>query len=275
MSCCASPTPACPCGIVMHPWVIFNPPGQLTIAYRAGNYAAFRHALLRALPGETELTVWRPGGDADLAVQMMEWWAYVSDILTFYNERIATQAYLGVADLPESVNRLIRILGYRPRPGIGASGTLAALLNTTRPVALPQGMQVQSKPGPGQQPQIFELSTATTVQQPDAVAARPVPPSSPLLSADGTTIWLAGKVSGIGTGDKLLLVNAGAVTSGAITGATWVIVQSVQSAADPYGDPVTAVTFASPVQGLANSPCCAAPSRPRPGAPGRAGGAPP
>jgi hypothetical protein len=234
----------------VHPWVIFNPPGQPTIAYRAGDYAAFRHALMRAMPGETELTVWRPGADGDLAVQMIEWWAYLSDILTFYNQRIATQAYLGIADLPESVNRLIRILGYRPRPGLGASGTLAALLNTTRPVALPQGMQVQSKPGPGQHPQIFELSTATTVQQPDAVAARPVPPSSPLLSAAGTTLWLAGKVSGIGTGDKLLLVNAGAVTGGTITGAAWAIVQSVQAAADPYGDPVTAVTFASPVQGL-------------------------
>jgi len=142
------PPSPCPCATVVHPWVIFNPSNQPTIDYRVGDYAAFRDALLRALPGETELTqtvngqviqIWHPGAEGDLAVQMMEWWAYLSDVLTFYNERVATQAYLGVADLPESVNRLIQLLGYRPRPGIGASGTLAALLNTAKPVTLPQG----------------------------------------------------------------------------------------------------------------------------------------
>ena len=244
----------CPCDTVVHPWVIFNPPGQPGIAYRSGDYAAFRHALLRALPGESELTqtvdgqtiqVWRPGADGDLAVQMMEWWAYLSDVLTFYNERIATQAYLGIADLPESVNRLIGVLGYRPRPGIGASGTLAALLNATGPVVLPRGFQVQSKPGPGQPPQIFELGAATTLQKPDLVPARPAPATSPLLSADGTTVWLAGKVSGIKPGDRLLLVDASAIGSFA-----WVTVNSVRLQNGPYGDPITVITFTASVQGI-------------------------
>ncbi len=259
MSCNMATASICPCGTVVHPWVIFNPPGLPTIAYRPGDYAAFRHALLRALPGEKELTetangqtvqVWRPGAEGDLAVQMMEWWAYLSDILTFYNQRIATQAYLGVADLPESVNRLIQLLGYRPRPGIGASGTLAALLNASQPVALPQGFQLQSKPGPGQQPQTFELSVATTVQKPDIISARPAPASSPLLSADGTTLKLAGKVSSIKAGERLLLVNAGAVTGGTVTASAWVTVQSVQPQTDPYGDAATAISFTTAVQGL-------------------------
>jgi hypothetical protein len=46
----------------------------------------------------------------------------IADILTFYNERIANQDYLRTADLPESVSHLIALLGYRPRPAIGASG---------------------------------------------------------------------------------------------------------------------------------------------------------
>jgi hypothetical protein len=244
---------------VVHPWVIFNPAGQPAINYRAGDYVAFRDALLRALPGETELTqtaagriiqVWRPGGEGDLALQMMEWWAYLSDVLTFYNERIATQGYLGVADLPESVNRLIQLLGYRPRPGIAASGALAALLNTTKPVTLPQGFQVQSKPGPGQQPQIFELGTATVLQKPDLISARPVPSTAPLLSPDGKTVWLAGKIGGIKPGERLLLVNGDAVAGGAITVSAWATVQSAQPQNDPYGDQVTAVTFSAAVRGI-------------------------
>ena len=65
---------------------------------------------------------------------MVEWWAYLADVLTFYNERIANQAYLGTADLPESVNRLIQLLGYRPRPAIGATGMVAALVDGPKPV---------------------------------------------------------------------------------------------------------------------------------------------
>lgn len=250
--------PICPCGPSPFPWVIFNPPNQPAIAYRVGDYTAFRHALLRALPGESELTqmvdgqtvqVWRPGAEGDLAVQMIEWWAYLSDILTFYNERIATQAYLAVADLPESVNRLIQLLGYRPRPGIGATGTLAALLSGTKPVTLPAGFQVQSKPGPGQQPQIFELTAATTVRPPDRIATRPVPATAPLLAADGATVWLAGKVGGIKPGDQMLL----APNLGDLTAFAWAAVKAVQPQTDPYGDPVTAVTFTASLDRLAGA----------------------
>src|SRR5271157_4683545 len=159
----------CPCGVSQEPLTIVNPPGRTQISYRVGDYVSFRHGLLRARTGETELVNWRPGATGDLAVQMVEWWAYLADILTFYNQRIANQDYLRTADLPESVGRLIRVLGYRPRPGIGATGTVAALLNKQAPLPLPQGFQIQSKPGPGQQPQIFELGAATTINPPDAI----------------------------------------------------------------------------------------------------------
>ena len=159
MSACGTLSQAiCPCGLATHPALITNAPGLATISYRPGDYSSFRHALLLPCPGETQLTqtdgtqvtqIWRPGAQGDLAVQMIEWWAYLCDILTFYNERIANQDYLGTADLPESVNRLVDLLGYRPRPGIGATGLLAALTTGADPVTLPAGFQVQSKPGPG------------------------------------------------------------------------------------------------------------------------------
>src|SRR5579862_2402355 len=123
---------ACPCDAFVHPRTITNPPDQATIAYRVGDFATFRHALLLPLPEEEELTQWIPGAKEDLAVQMVEWWAYLADILTFYNERIANNSYLQTAiqaaiqaanpSAPsETVNRVIRGIGYRPRPGIAAS----------------------------------------------------------------------------------------------------------------------------------------------------------
>jgi hypothetical protein len=263
MNRCVNIESICPCGLFVHPRVIFNPPGRNVIAYRWGDYTTFRHALLQALDGETELTqrigdqviqIWRPGAEGDLALQMMEWWAYLADVLTFYNERVATQAYLRTADLPESVNRLIQLLGYRPRPGIGATGLLAALVNSLKPFILPQGFQVQSKPGPGKQPQVFELAADTTVQQPDAVPAQLKPASSPLLASDQTRVWLKGTVGGIKPNDRLLLLKNGSLQENPIPNYAWLTVQNIQPQTDPYGNAVTQVTFTQAVNRLETNP---------------------
>jgi len=251
MSCTGTGTSACPCGTVTFPQVICNPPGLSMIPYRIGDYVAFRHRLLQALPGETELVVWRPGATGDLAVQMMEWCAYVFDILTFYNERIANEDYLGTAQLPESVNHLVQLLGYRPRPALGSAGTLAALLSpgARLPVTLPAGMQVQSKPGPGQQPQVFELGAAgATVTAPDVISAdvTVVAPNARLLPQDGSSwVWLAGNVTGINAGDRLLLINAEALSAPSIANIDyqWIMVSGTASQSDPLGNPVTQVSF--------------------------------
>ncbi len=171
--------PVCPCDGDL-PAAPVNLPQLSHIAYRNGTWLEFRRAVLKPLDGETTLSrdglpLWRTQGQGDLAVMMAEWFAYLADILTFYNERIANQDYLRTADLPESVPRLIRLLGYRPRPAIGATGTLAALVSPGQSAVLPKGLQIQSKPGPGQAPQIFELLADTAIAPPDKVAAVPPP----------------------------------------------------------------------------------------------------
>ena len=185
-----STKPVCPCDAAGAP-AITNLPGLSQISFRAGDFNSFREALLTPLladlgqpPLEVSLTAWQSGVGADpsvvdLAVMMVEWWAYLSDILTFYNERIANEDYLRTALLPETPAQLIRLLGYRPRPTIGATGTLAALLTPSilpgQTVTLPQGLQFQSKPGPGGPPQTFELLRATPIGLPDQVPAIPPP----------------------------------------------------------------------------------------------------
>ena len=48
---------------------------------------------------------------------MLEWWAYLADVLTFYNERYANESYLGTATQPGSTANLVALLGYRPARG--------------------------------------------------------------------------------------------------------------------------------------------------------------
>lgn len=238
-----SNNPICPCETFVYPQVISNPPGQSVLAYRVGDYLTFRHALLLSLPGETELTAWHPAESGDLALQLLEWWAYLADILTFYNERIANQAYLRTADLPESVQRLIRILGYRPRPGIGARGTLVALMNKPTPFTLPQGFAIQSKPGPGQQPQTFEADNATPIAYPDALAVN-VTSSSTTSLAGTPSVLLKGSVSTMKVGDELLFIGSDFPTNS--SDFLPVTVQDVQPEKDPRGNTNTRVTFSHP-----------------------------
>ena len=203
------------------PAVVYNPPAQPTIRYRWGDYTAFRAALLQPaappLPAETELTqpggaqVWRPTANSgDLALQIAEWWAYLADILTLYTERAANQSYIRTADLPESLPRLVPLLGYRPRPAIGAQLTLGAIVRGPRPVTLPQGLQVQSKPGPGQQPQIFELNAQAVIQPVPPAASVPPTTLMPALTAGQTTgqVLLARPPGSLKVGDEVLLVGS-------------------------------------------------------------------
>jgi hypothetical protein len=238
-------TSPCPCGTFQFPQTTCNISGLPQLSYRVGDFTSFRYQLLTPLPGEAELTAWRPGASGDLAMQMVEWWAYLADILTFYNERIANEAYLDTALLPESVNHLVQLLGYRPKPALGAKGQLAALLTPSArlPLTVPARLQIQSKPGPGEQPQVFEVDQATTIGSPDMVVADVTPSNLPLLDSSGSVFWLAGKVSSLKAGDRLLLANASAINAQTLGDWAWIKVTGITPATDPLGNTVSKVAF--------------------------------
>jgi uncharacterized phage protein gp47/JayE len=219
--------------------VITNPPGQDAIAYRVADFAGFRAALLAGLPGEQELTSFAPAA-GDLGLQVLEWWAYLGDILTFYNERIASEAYLRTATRPDSLDHLVRVLGYRPRPGIAATGTLAVLARpggVAGPLAVPAGLAITSTPSPGVPAQTFETTAAGSFSGPSDIPVTLVPPAGMTAGS----VLLAGTVTGVKTGDSLLLIPQG--WDG--TTETWAVVtvQGTAPAADPSGGTNTLVSF--------------------------------
>ena len=118
-------TSPCPCGPPQDPRVVSNPPGLPQVSYRVDDFTGFRRALLRPLPGEQAIGAWRPP-PGDLGLQVLEWWAYLGDVLTFYNERIANESYLRTATQQTSIANLVALLGYEPVPGVAATGNLAA-----------------------------------------------------------------------------------------------------------------------------------------------------
>ncbi len=203
-------------------------------------------------PGETQLAGWQPGAQGDLAVQMVEWWAYLADILTFYNERIANESYLGTAILPESVNHLVQLLGYRPRPALGAKVTLAGLLaaGARVPVALPAGHAGAEQARSGRERRKCSNSTPRAscnrpTSSPPTLFRRtgscsPTPPRRTRPTRCGSPARSRGSKSR----DRLLLINAKALAvAPSIADYAWITVTAVQPATSPLGDAVTAVSF--------------------------------
>lgn len=147
-----------------------NRPGLAAIAYRVGNHAQFKQTMLAHLWGQAALRELNTRADDDFAIALLDAWATVADVLTFYQERIANESYLRTATERRSVLELARAIGYDLRPGVAASTYLAFKLDPTpgapRRTTIDAGIKVQSVPDPGEQAQIFE-----TIEKIEARAA--------------------------------------------------------------------------------------------------------
>lgn len=139
-----------------------NPPGRAPIAYRIGTFPTFRRALLDALA--TPESRWRENATGDYQSMLVELWAYLADILTFYQERIANEALLGTATQRESLRRLAELIGYRPAPGAAAVGQVAFTVEASKTIVIPAGFRVGSRPAPGTQAAVFETAAAFTAR---------------------------------------------------------------------------------------------------------------
>ena len=213
----------------------------------AGDFTSFRRALLRPLPGEQAISGWRPAS-GDLGLQVLEWWAYLADVLTFYNARYADESYLGTATQPGSIANLVALLGYQPGPGTAATGVVAVVSSpgpAAGPLVIPEGMSMSSTASPGVPAQTFKAGRAMTFTGSSAVPVALPPVTTLVQYGDGApqSVLIAGRVSGVTVGDRLVLADRS--FAGEDDGWSLVTVASLTPATDPAtGAPSTSVGFA-------------------------------
>lgn len=132
-------------------------PSNLTtdpkINYVARDYASFRQLLLdrlaQTLPG------WRERHVPDLGVTLVELFAYLGDYLAYYQDAVATEAYLGTARQRTSVKRHARLVDYQLHEGCNARTFVTVQVTGSDPVNLdPRGLFfVTEHPDPKKQDQ--------------------------------------------------------------------------------------------------------------------------
>jgi hypothetical protein len=196
-----------------------NRPGLPRIGYRIGRYGDFREAMLRSIDAAEALAAWTHREADDPGIALIEGAAILGDILSFYQEHYANEAYLRTAAWRDSVADLVRLTGYRLTPGIGGRATFAVELRGTRPVTIRAGFPVKVDLADVPLPADFQ-STAEVIAYPALgrfnLYRQRIP--APVIAARTTTIELTA-VGGatdsltlaafdLKAGDQLMLVPA-------------------------------------------------------------------
>jgi hypothetical protein len=136
------------------------PAGLSALPLRVGTHGRFRASMLAAISGRPGLAGLTTRADDDPGIALLDGWATVLDVLSFYQERIANESYLRTATERRSILELARSIGYELGPGMAASVFLAFTLDEApqapREATIPPGARVQSVPGQDEKAQTFE-----------------------------------------------------------------------------------------------------------------------
>ncbi|MBX3238403.1 MAG: putative baseplate assembly protein [Chitinophagaceae bacterium] len=102
--------PACDCGP--------EPVTQPEINYLAKDYASFRQLMLDRMA--VTMPQWKERNPADLGIMLVEALAYAADYLSYRQDAVATEAYLGTARKRISIKRHARLVDYYMHDGCNA-----------------------------------------------------------------------------------------------------------------------------------------------------------
>jgi hypothetical protein len=151
------------------PVKIFNPSGLSSLSYRVGTHGRFKAQMVSEIASEPDLDQLATRSDTDLSIALLDSWASIADVVTFYQERIANEGFLRTATERTSVLELARSIGYELRPGVSASTYLAFKMDASptspKTITIEAGTKVQSIPGKDEMPQVFETSSDIEARQ--------------------------------------------------------------------------------------------------------------
>ena len=224
-----------------------NQPGLPRLSYRLGTHDAFLRRMLARLPGARipdgphrdarPLAPLKTRDPADLSLALLDAWATVADVLTFYQERIANEGFIETASERKSVLELARAIGYELNPGVSAAAWLAFTVEDAEGAPqrsrVPKGTRVMSIPGQDEVPQTFETAEEILARA-DWNAMRPLLRLPGVPRQGDRSLLLKGVSTLLRPGDAVLVVGAEQERDG--TRERWDFRRVTRVEADPVAD---------------------------------------
>jgi uncharacterized phage protein gp47/JayE len=112
------------------------------IDYTSRDFEAIRDDMISSI--NLFLPEWKNRDASDFGITLIELFAYMGDIMSYYIDRTANESFIDTASQRDSVLRIARLLDYTPTPSTPATVTLSfSTFNTTSQV-VPAGTQVST-----------------------------------------------------------------------------------------------------------------------------------
>jgi hypothetical protein len=229
-------------------------------SYLAKDFASFRSLMLDRM--STILPAWQERNPADLGIVLVELLAFVGDYLSYQQDAVATEAYLGTARLRTSVRRHVKLVDYalldgcNPRTWIHFDVSADFVLNWRTWSNGPQQLLTQgSYPGPfleigsdtynlaiNENPQVFELMEDVSLHTlHNQMQLYTWGDEQCCLPAGATHAWLLGAYPDLAVGMVVIFVEAKGPDTGAPADADpthrWPVrLSKVDVTADPIGN---------------------------------------
>lgn len=142
------------------------------IDYLAKDYPSFIQLMLDRM--SVTVPAWQERSPADLGIAMVETLAYAADHLSYYQDAVATEAYLGTARLRTSVRRHAVLLGYAMHTGCNARAWVNVQLDPSQPKLLIPGPGAEGEGVPGTRllsESAFDSGSITATEMNQAIQA--------------------------------------------------------------------------------------------------------
>lgn len=133
------------------------------VDYTSRDYASIREDMVNLIP--IYAPQWISRDPADFGIVLLEMFSYLGDLLNYYIDRSANEAFLSTASQKDSVLRIAELLGYTPTDSIPATVQLTFFNNELSTIVVPAKTQVSTTTiVNGETTQvIFETNSAVTV----------------------------------------------------------------------------------------------------------------
>jgi hypothetical protein len=115
------------------------------INYLAKDYASFRQLFLDRIA--LNMPAWQERHVPDIGIALVETLAYTADYLSYYQDAVATEAYLATARRRISVRRHARLVDYRMHEGCNARALVALASDTDLSLELDNLLLLVPPPG--------------------------------------------------------------------------------------------------------------------------------
>lgn len=154
------------------------------VDYTSRDYTSIREDLIALIPEYAPL--WTNRDPADFGMTILEAVSYMGDLINYYIDRAANEAFIGTASQRENVLQIAKLLGYVPTASTAATCTLTFQNSSANAITVPALTQVATSSIASASSNQIVFETDSTVVVPAKTGL--VNGSATVTATQGTTV---------------------------------------------------------------------------------------